>query len=490
MRVNKILAIGINEYKDPKLVKLANCVNDISAITAALNDRYRFEETRVLSTPDETTRENIYRILTETLLLATENENILILYAGHGQFHPKLDQVFWQPSDAKQHDPSSWLNLSEVSNFIKKSKAHHICIVADSCYSGGLLDLKRGGGVQPYDEKRSREALTSGGVETVSDGAAGELSPFSKVVIDVLNENLAEQLTFRSFASTVCERFDKDRKQTPLTGCLEGDEHGTFVFEHKATDLEKQMRNETYVKRVMAKLFIPIPDDVMKMIEALKEMKREKNRIVKLQKYEEAASIRNNEKKLEKTANEAMEKLVNEIASLAIARHDFKEEEVNQQKELIALNLRYSDEVTRIQAKVKELSEKREIEPGKEISSPLVQQLIEFFPENPTHKFFLSKQPELLSHYERGIVSLFEYIIILKGKLGNESFDEIISDLSKILLQILQFEMELLRGGVDGFLKENITLKTIELNVLRFLNGDFGYASKFISRTTSFGYAA
>src|SRR4030095_4975832 len=43
---------------------------------------------------------------------------------------------------------------------------------------------------------------------------------------------------------------------------------------------------------------IHLPDDIIKCEEAIEEVKKEKNRVVKSQKYEEAAQLRDREKKL------------------------------------------------------------------------------------------------------------------------------------------------------------------------------------------------
>jgi hypothetical protein len=79
--------------------------------------------------------------------------------------------------------------------------ARHVLVVADSCYSGvltrsALTRLEAGKSPEAWanwvklmNDKRSRTALTSGGVAPVLDAGAGNHSIFAKALLTVLKEN-------------------------------------------------------------------------------------------------------------------------------------------------------------------------------------------------------------------------------------------------------------------------------------------------------------
>ena len=238
-RNNKILAISITDYNDPKLDEIKNCYDDTKEILGILNSDYAFDDTTFIYKKEETTRKALYRTVADYFQNCLEDENVLLIFAGHGQFNSTLEMAYWQPSDSTNDDPSGWISMTELLNFIKHSKAHHISILADSCFAGALFDEpSRGGGVEAIDQKRSRQALTSGGLENVSDGEKGKHSPFAAAVINTLKNNKDRQTPFSNFAYSVVTAFDKERKQTPQFGDLRnmGHEGGTFFLEKKSSE--------------------------------------------------------------------------------------------------------------------------------------------------------------------------------------------------------------------------------------------------------------
>jgi len=302
MRVNKILAIAITEYDDPHLNKIQNCFDDVSKILKLLNSNYRFDDTLFIHRKEETTLSTLYSKLSEYFQNALEDENILVIYAGHGTFNPKLKTAYWQLSDSKPNDASSWLNIREVLTFIKASTAHHISIIADSCFSGALLQENRGGGITAYDNKKSRQALTAGGLEKVSDGVIGEGSPFSQTVIHILKENELRDLPFNEFSILVSQKFTVSKTQTPMFGTLHdvGDEGGTFVFELKQKPMAEINQSSIFdsLKVRMNNLYIPFSKSVESKIKNLAEIIEKKKELVKGQRYDEAAVFRMSEKNL------------------------------------------------------------------------------------------------------------------------------------------------------------------------------------------------
>lgn len=241
MGVNKILAIAINEYDDFELNKINNCLNDLNAIVSILKSKYLFDDIELLSNKEQTTRKFIYNRLYEYFIHSLEHENILLIYIGHGNYNEAINASYWLPSDSNPTDQSSWFNLNDLLMFLRASKAFHISIISDSCFSGGIFEAaKRGGGIQAFSKKKSRLALTSGGVEPVSDGIKGSLSPFAITLCQVLTENSSKDFPFLSLATEVITKFNANRSQTPMFGALAnaGHEGGALIFRLKDKEID------------------------------------------------------------------------------------------------------------------------------------------------------------------------------------------------------------------------------------------------------------
>ncbi|MBI3583866.1 MAG: caspase family protein, partial [Nitrospinae bacterium] len=171
------LIIGINEYANlPADKQLQAARPDAKAVADVLNKKYGFAKERMLElyNKEETTRRNIIgklRILAKTL---SHKDNLLIYYAGHGEYDRDTQLGGWIPSDAVLDDPSSFISNEEVRGYLKAIKARHIYTIADSCFSESLMGGKTrsiGQLSEPaikelYNDK-SRLILTSGGLYPV-----------------------------------------------------------------------------------------------------------------------------------------------------------------------------------------------------------------------------------------------------------------------------------------------------------------------------------
>lgn len=236
MKHNKIIAIAIDDYDDAELTNLNNCKKDVEKIIEVLNDRYEFNDIEFIFSKEETTRSYLYNRLKEYFGNCLNDDNVLLIFAGHGEYDGKLKIPYWQTSDSDHKDASTWFDISQLLKFIKSSEAFHVAVISDSCFSGGILEPPtRGGGIGAFKNKRSRWALTSGSIEKVKDGKPGEHSPFAKVILSQLLQNEQPNMLFQEFASSVVREFPETKKQTPRMGIIEDTEHegGAFIFKLK-----------------------------------------------------------------------------------------------------------------------------------------------------------------------------------------------------------------------------------------------------------------
>lgn len=237
--VNKILGIGIDEYSDVRVKKLDNCQSDLNKLVNLLQSKYQFDEVELLLQKEQTTKSFIYKTIYDYIINSLDDENLIILFLGHGEYNPRIETSFWLPSDANIEDQSSWISILEILNFVKKAEILHFCLISDNCYSGAIFEeSERGGGFQSLENRKSRFALTSGSIEKVKDGKIGESSPFNKVLCEVLEENTSKEISIEVIANQVILKFPKDISQTPRSGTLNGLGHdgGAFILKLKDTD--------------------------------------------------------------------------------------------------------------------------------------------------------------------------------------------------------------------------------------------------------------
>ncbi|MFQ5953520.1 MAG: caspase family protein [Kiloniellales bacterium] len=228
------LVIGIDDYQE--LDKLRNAVADATAVAEVLRDAYGFETT-LLTNP---TREDILRSVNELRRELTEEDNLIVYYAGHGVIDREVDEGYWLPVDAKRDDNTEWLGNERITRSLRAIQAKHVMVVADSCYSGSLVrgtrvQLKTGADrvewISRMNERRSRTVLTSGGLEPVVDVGGGGHSVFAKAFLTALTENrgvMEGQELFERLKRPVV--IDAD--QTPVYSDLRkaGHEDGDFLF--------------------------------------------------------------------------------------------------------------------------------------------------------------------------------------------------------------------------------------------------------------------
>jgi TPR repeat protein len=189
------LIIGNNDYV--YLTDLTTAVNDAKAVEEVLRSKYGFK-TRLLFNANRYAMLSALNQMRETL---TENDSLLIYYAGHGELDEVNLRGHWLPTDAEPDSDANWISNVAITDILNVMSAKHVLVVADSCYSGAmtrssLARLQPGISIRlkakwykTMVRTRARVALTSGGLEPVLDRGGGEHSIFAKAFLEVLEEN-------------------------------------------------------------------------------------------------------------------------------------------------------------------------------------------------------------------------------------------------------------------------------------------------------------
>jgi formylglycine-generating enzyme required for sulfatase activity len=227
------LVIGNNDYEH--WTTLTTAVRDAQEVAKTLEQKYGFK-VRLL---ENATASRIVRALNQLRSELTEVDNLLIYYAGHG--HLDGDTGFWIGTDGDKNFEDSWVPVSTITRNLDRMSARHVLVVADSCFSGTLTRSDDDAGLRTGRErsawlarmttKRARLALTSGGLEPVSDVGGGDHSVFAKEFLDALRENdgvLEGQALFGRIKQDVVVNAN----QTPDYGKirLASDDGGDFLL--------------------------------------------------------------------------------------------------------------------------------------------------------------------------------------------------------------------------------------------------------------------
>lgn len=236
LRTNHLLLIGIDDYSEG-IPKLNNAVRDALDFKEILLEKYDFEEGNITELLDaNATDENILDTFENLIETLTDQDNLLIYFSGHGIFNKKTKRGYWLPVNAKNGRRSSYINNTEVTDFISNTKAHHVFTIVDSCFSEALFMRNVGStGSERVDKFPSRWALSAGRLEPVSDGSMGSNSPFAKSLLAFLKNEDAGAIWASDVCNFVMKNVAFNSGQTPRGQAIPGvgDQGGQFIFRKK-----------------------------------------------------------------------------------------------------------------------------------------------------------------------------------------------------------------------------------------------------------------
>lgn len=223
-----LLLIGVNNYT--YWGNLNNAVKDCHDLEEVLTDQYQFDQGNVFKLLNsDATREAILETFERLQDIVTEEDNLLIYYAGHGYYDNDSELGYWVPVNARQRKIPDYIRNSTIHDYLKTIRSKHTLLIADACYAGSLF-VSRGGILN--ENYKSRWAFTSGDIEKVWDGAPGQNSPFAAYLINYLKTNRKQKLMADELIEAVKLRVARNTQQTPKGDALRnaGDEGGVFVF--------------------------------------------------------------------------------------------------------------------------------------------------------------------------------------------------------------------------------------------------------------------
>jgi len=225
-----LFVIGIDTYI--KWPRLKTAVNDAKSLKNVLLSKYFFEKGHLIELYNEqATRKNILGKLRFLAQKVTEDDSLLVFYAGHGHLDSITKQGSWIPVESGINDTSAWISNHDIKNYLKVDaiKAKHILLISDSCFAGDFFRGHRGKlpkitktVIKKAYQLSSRQAITSGGLEPVSDTGFGNNSVFSHFLIKTLKENRKPFLIPSDMFPDIKAGVAENAEQFPRFGALKG----------------------------------------------------------------------------------------------------------------------------------------------------------------------------------------------------------------------------------------------------------------------------
>ncbi len=235
--VNYLLAIAIDEYEH--CPRLYNCVQDARRLIDVLSTRYQFEKEHTFTLFNEQATEHaIINSFKKMVQLIRPEDNLIILFSGHGEYEEAIDEGYWIPVDAPLGHTNEYIANSRIVKYIRAINSLHTFLIVDSCFSGSLFatrSLGQQADANRLDEIPSRWLLTAGRNELVSDGRPGSHSPFADNVIYFLENNTEPSLSVTTLIDRVVNAVIHNARQTPRGEPLQdvGHRGGQFHFYRK-----------------------------------------------------------------------------------------------------------------------------------------------------------------------------------------------------------------------------------------------------------------
>jgi tetratricopeptide (TPR) repeat protein len=235
--VQKYYAILIaeNEYEDASIADLKNPVNDARELKDILENQYTFNPSNI-DTLFNRSREDILQSIIQRCNSLTENDNLLIFFAGHGIAEKdRYENVdgFWIPISAKKGFTGSYISQDDINRALRRSFAKHILLVADACFSGAFtrsLSTDANKYIQQQNKMASRKIIASGNLEPVPDNSL-LMYYLKKSLKENKDKYISAKDLFDGFYKAIINNTDNLPQYAAIKNV--GDEGGEFVFIRK-----------------------------------------------------------------------------------------------------------------------------------------------------------------------------------------------------------------------------------------------------------------
>ena len=235
-----IFAVGEQQPGLGSLASLKFPLKEADSLRAVITREYMFDPKNVqlIRNPTRTAILDTLAVLARRL---GPQDNLLVIYSGHGGFDEAAGEGYWLATDAADSRPSTWISNGDIRSWLRKLRARSVLLITDACFSGSIS--KGGGegaaelaaeyqsaltGALIYANRSSRQAMTAGTAkETVP-----QISVFSLEIVAALKRRRAPFFLAQQLAAEVNPRVASVARTTPTFSAVPGIEsdQGDFVF--------------------------------------------------------------------------------------------------------------------------------------------------------------------------------------------------------------------------------------------------------------------
>lgn len=233
-----VVAIGVGDYKDPKLPKLKLTCKDAQdfAKVIATKKGLPYEDVQVkLLCDSEATRADIFEAMEWLKQESSPNDVCVFFYAGHG-LRDEKDRFYFIPYGCSSDKLYDCFSASDFRNEAEDVNGKLIAFV-DACYSGALFEGTRSAATSHFVEQLKRAkngmllyASSSSDTKSREDESWGN-GAFTKALVEGFNgaarEEHDEGLSTQELEHFLYKEVRKitDYKQTPIFINPNGIEH-------------------------------------------------------------------------------------------------------------------------------------------------------------------------------------------------------------------------------------------------------------------------
>ncbi len=233
-----IFAVG-EQQPSSGLPSLRFPIKEADSLRAVITREYTFDprNVQVVKNP---TREAILDSLEAVARRLGPDDNLLVVYSGHGGFDEAGREGYWLAADAANARKSTWIPNESIRTWLRTLKARSVLLITDACFSGSLnrsndervvlpADNQRAiAGALLYARRSSRQAMTAG----TSKETVPQVSIFSMEIIAALKARRAPVFMAQQLAGEINPRVAAVAHTTPTFSAVPGIEsdQGDFVF--------------------------------------------------------------------------------------------------------------------------------------------------------------------------------------------------------------------------------------------------------------------
>ena len=225
------ILIAAQNYEDPKIEDLKNPRRDAIELGEILKAHYNFKPENV-DTLFDRSREDVMGAIHKKARALTENESLVIFYAGHGYADTADRDVdgYWIPVSARNGLYASYISTEDINKALKRSNAKHILVIADACFSGAMTRSLPSDAAKEVSRQymfNSRKIMASGNLEPVPDNSKF-IFYLKKRLVDNTEKYLTAKDLFDSFYKAVINNAQNIPQYAAIRNL--GDEGGEFIF--------------------------------------------------------------------------------------------------------------------------------------------------------------------------------------------------------------------------------------------------------------------